>query len=203
MHSCDEEVCMNRNKLEERLKKIAQTEYKGELAFGAMCYDPASPYTVDYVCSLCGFTVKDEYDDHQVFDIREIEIIVKKIEKLGYDVVLDKKEYCPRCSNKEIERPELIFSIRYSASSEYHIVRSNILNEYLCLLAFLEERDKYTVERDEERSLHKSAGIIKKMTGLGADLDLPYISEIDPLIEQIKESIKKWEKLKLKKRKNR
>ena len=196
----DVEVYMDRNVLEKRLKEIAKTKYRGDLAWGAMCYDPAVPYPVDYVCSLCGFTVKDEYDDHQVFEIREIEIIVKKIKNLGYDVLLDKKEYCPRCSNREIDRPELIFSIRYSASSNYHVARSNILNEYLCLLAFLEEKEKYTVERDEERSLHEGAGIIKKMTGLGDDLDLPYISEIDPFMEQFMAKHRKWKKLKREKK---
>jgi len=179
IQTSDVEVYMDRSILEKRLKKIAQTKHSKTFIDGmSSCYLMSPPETVDYVCSLCGFTVENEYTKHQVFDIRQVEIIVKKILKLGFDVVFDKSEYCHRCSGSVIEKPEMIFSIRFSTQSDYHVVRSNLVNEYSCLLAFLENKETYRLERNnEECPLHENAAIIKHMTGLGDDLDLTYIQD--------------------------
>jgi len=55
--------------------------------------------------------------------------------------LFDKSEYCPRCSGRVIKKPEMVFSIRFSAQSDYYVVRSNLVNEYSCLLAFLENKE--------------------------------------------------------------
>jgi len=60
--------------------------------------------------------------------------------------------------------------LRFSGQSDYHVVRSNIVNEYSCLFAFLTQKEKYSSIRDEEYSLHDNINIIKKMTGLGNEL---------------------------------
>ena len=127
---------------------------------GAMCYDPIVDYYVDYVCSDCNSTIKDTYSNWVVYSIKQIENIVLRIKNLGYDVVLDKTEFCPHCSKKSIENPELIFKIRFSDKADYHVVRSNIINEYQCLFEFLSNPDEYTGDKE----------IIQKMTGLGEDL---------------------------------
>jgi len=129
----------------------------------ASCYDPmvVEQYE-DYVCSHCGNTIKGKYVNWMVRNISQIEDIVNRIKALGYDVVLDATEFCPYCSKKNIENPELIFSIRFSEEAEYHIVRSNIVNEYQCLLDFLSNQDEYAGNRE----------IIQKMTGLGEDLKI-------------------------------
>ena len=126
----------------------------------AMCYDPAVECYVDYVCPYCKGVVKGKYCDWMVHAINQIEEFVKKIIELEYDVFLDKTEFCPKCSKKNIENPELIFKIRFSEKAAYHIVRSNIINEYQCLFEFLSNPDEYTGDK----------AIIQKMTGLGEDL---------------------------------
>jgi len=159
-------------RLENRLKELSKTKYTGELSWGAMCYDIAEPKLVDYICSYCGDTIKEKYLDWDLYTIESIEKIVTQIKTSGYDAVLDKTEYCPHCSKKEINEPELIFKIRFSEKADYHIVRSNITNDYQCLLAFLLNQDTYSGYYDEEYALHDNVAIIQKMTGLGKDLKI-------------------------------
>ena len=130
---------------------------------GVMCYDIIiEEQYEDYVCSHCDNTIKGKYGSWLVHNINQIEDIVKRIKNMGCDVVLDAKEFCPYCSKKNIETPELIFSIRFSEEADYHVVRSNIVNEYQCLFNFLSNPDEYAGNRD----------IIQKMTGLGTDLKI-------------------------------
>ena len=157
-------------RLEQRLKELSKTKYTGELAWGAMCYSPAMLEFLEHVCPYCGDTKKWGYGTWMF--INHIEEIVTRIKTLGYDVVLDKTEFCPQCSKMNIEKPKLIFKIRYSTKSSYHIARSNIVNEYLCLLAFLSNQDKYSGETEQEYALYDNIAIIQKMTGLGKDLKI-------------------------------
>jgi len=159
-------------KLEKRLLELYQTEYNGELTWGAMCYAPIEPAYMDYVCSYCGETIKEKLNNWMVFNINQIEEIVSRIKNSGYDVVLDKTEFCPHCSKSDIENSELIFKMRFSSKADYHVARSNIINEYLCLLAFLTNRDTYSDAWDDEHALHDNIAIIQKMTGLGDDLKI-------------------------------
>ena len=129
----------------------------------AMCYDPGvvEQYE-DYICSHCGNTIKGKYSNWIIHIINTIEDIVNQIKELDSDVILDKTEFCPYCSKKNIENPELIFHIRFSDEVDYHTVRSNIINEYQCLYEFLSNPDEYTGNQE----------IIRKMTGLGEDLKI-------------------------------
>ena len=129
---------------------------------GAECYDPAIPEYRDYVCTYCKNVIKEKYSDWMVSSIAQIDEIVKKIKDLDYDVVLDKTEFCPKCSKKEIQNPELIFKIRFSNDVDYHVVRSNIVNEYQCLFEFLSKPEEFKGNKT----------IIQKMTGLGEDLKI-------------------------------
>ena len=129
----------------------------------AMCYDPAiDEQYEDYVCSHCGNTIKEKYGSWKIHTVSKIDECVKKIKDLDYDAVLDKTELCPHCSKKNIENPELIFKIRFSDEADYHVVRSNIINEYQCLYEFLSNPDEFTGNK----------AIIQKMTGLGEDLKI-------------------------------
>jgi hypothetical protein len=136
---------------------------------GVTCYDPIVEYYVDYVCSHCNGVTKEKYNNWIVHIISQIEDIVKKIKELEYDVVLDKTEFCPHCSETEIENPVLIFKIRFSDEAGYHVVRSNIVNEYQCMLEFLSNPDEF-LEKQDEKTLQEKIAIIRKMTGLGEDL---------------------------------
>ena len=130
---------------------------------GAMCYDPVAPIEYeDYVCFHCDNTVKGKYGSWIIHIISQIEDIVSRMKGLEYDVILDAAEFCPYCSKKNIENPELIFGIRFSEEADYHFVRSNIVNEYQCLFDFLANPDEYTGNRE----------IIQKMTGLEEDLKI-------------------------------
>jgi len=156
-------------RLEKRLLKLSKTKYNGRPGRGAMCYVPLEPKLVDYVCSHCGNTISDKYENITVSTIKSIEYIVNQIKSLGYDVVLDKTEYCPHCSQREIERPELIFKIRFSENSDYHVVYSNIVDSYRCLYEFLTNGDTYEGRYGTEHLCNKIS-TIQNMTGLGKDL---------------------------------
>ena len=158
-------------RLEQRLKELSQTKYTGELAWGAMCYSVAISKIENYVCPHCANTVR-KYYSRTIRVISTIEDIVKSMKEMGYDVVLDKTEFCPDCSKKRINNPNLVFKIRFSTKADYHIAKSNIINEYLCLLAFLSDKDKYQDKQDFEHPLHDNIPIIQKMTGLGKDLKI-------------------------------
>jgi len=159
-------------RLEQQLRELAKTEYKGKLTPGAMCYMMMFDKFVDWVCPYCGDTTKWEYGTWVFSSIDYIEEIVSRIKTLGYDVVLDKAEFCSNCSNHSIEKPELIFKIRFSTKADYYIVKSNIVDEYQCLLAFLSNKKKFKGTHDEEHALHDNIAIIQKMTGLGKDLKI-------------------------------
>ena len=127
------------------------------------CYKaPIEDQYMDYICSHCDNIIRGKYGSWTIHFIKEIEDIVNKIKALDYDVILDKTEFCPYCSKKTIENPELIFQIRFSDEVEYHIARSNIINEYQSLYVFLSKPDEYKGNRE----------IIQKMTGLGDDLKI-------------------------------
>jgi hypothetical protein len=132
----------------------------------AMCYDPAVEYYVDYVCPYCNSIIKGRYGDSLVYFIGQIDEIVKQMKELEYDVVLDKTEFCPYCSKKDIQNPELILKIRFSDEVEYHIARSNIVYEYQCLFEFLSNPNEFSGNK----------AIIQKMTGLGEDLKIKKIT---------------------------
>ena len=129
---------------------------------GAMCYVVGPTLYVDYVCPHCNRTIKEKYSEWTVRSITQIKDFVTKIKTLHYDVALDQTEFCPFCSKKEIQNPELIFKIRFSDKVDYHIVRSNIVNEYQCLYDFLSNPGEYAGDK----------AIIQKMTGLGEDLKI-------------------------------
>ena len=176
--------------LKKRLKELAETEYKGKLAMGAMCYEVALSVEKDYTCPTCNKKTKRTNSD--IWFIEYISKIIKEIRTLGYDVVLDEKEYCQYCSGSKFinnndvkyevgkttyeyasnpnEEPLLIFKIRFSENSQYHVVRTNIGNDFSILLEFLKGKDKYDAGSEGEIPLHMEIDVIKKMTGLGSEI---------------------------------
>ncbi len=158
-------------RLEQMLKQLAENEFKGKLAQGAMCYVLVMLEGVDYTCPYCGGTTAYE-SGWSINGLDEINEIFNNIKSLGYDVVLDKTEYCQHCNKEAIEDPAPVFKIRFSPQSEYHEEKSGIINEYKCLLAFLKGRKKYIDRTDEEHAIHDNIEIIQKMTGLGENLEI-------------------------------
>ena len=153
--------------LEKRLKELAETEYKGKINHGAMCYAVvANRDTTYFICNVCNKTTRHRVDD--INHIKYIKNIVDEIKNLGYDVILDKSEYCEHCSKKRIAKPSLIFKIRFSNDAKYHVVKSNY--NYSILLEFLKGNDKYKTGNDAEIPLHLEINVIKKMTGLGKNI---------------------------------
>lgn len=176
--------------LEKRLKELAETEYKGELKGGAMCYANAISVNKDYICPFCGKkTMRTNYD---LWRIKKISKAVEEIKSLGYDAILNESEYCQFCSNSEYikeddvqseigkttytyanknsKEPTLIFKIRFSKVGKYHVVKSNIDEDYLILLEFLKGNDKYDAGSTGELPLHVEIDVLKKMTGLGKNI---------------------------------
>lgn len=163
--------------LENRLKELANTEAKIQsFEPNAMCYAVAFNVEKEYKCPKCKKTTVSKL--YIVNDIEYIREIVESIKTLGYNVILDEREFCQHCTKKqnnkdstnlEIREPELIFMIRFSRSSNYHIVKSNIKSEYKTLLEFLKGNSKYLYGNDEI-PLHIEIDKIRKMTGLGKEI---------------------------------
>ena len=172
-------IIKDRETLEQRLKELSETEYLGGYSPGAMCYVPASPISENYCCPVCGHTtVSDSSGSWVINDIRKI---VKQIKNFGYDVVLDEHEFCDFCSiNEKIRKDnrQLIFKIRFSTDSKYHISKSNNPENYRCVLAFLEGKDFFTDNQDQTHPLHWTIKTLQEMSGLGENINPPSFESI-------------------------
>lgn len=120
----------------------------------AMCYVIIALEDTRYECIRCGNLTDPLYADYTIMAIESIRQTVDSIREMGYDVILDEREFCPDCSKKKIEDPELIFQIRFSDQEDYHTTKSNIPEYYLCVQQFLQEKETERVD------------IVRKMTGL-------------------------------------
>lgn len=155
--------------LEKMLRELSETPYVGELRRGAMCYESGSSIvSTDYVCPTCG--KKSDIKNYDQWGISQIRDIVKKIKSIGYDVLLDETEFCDVCNGKKVSNPILIFKIRFSENSNYHLAHSNFLFGYNCLFQFLLGNEKFIADREVEKTIHDNIDIIQKMTGLGSDI---------------------------------
>ena len=153
--------------LVQRLRELTALKYDTSLAVveSPMCYVMASPMKEDYVCPVCD--TKTPSTAYANGNIRSIRAKVEEIKKMGYDVVLDESRYCSHCSGKAVEHPELIFMIRFSENSPYHIAKSNIYAEYQATATFLKgNKDDIEVLLNARKDNEKVFAIIKKMTGL-------------------------------------
>lgn len=151
--------------LVQRLKELATLKYDTVLPMSAMCYSIASPIQEDYVCPTCGTATPST-----AFANGNIKSIVKKVEQMkmmGYDVKLDQSNYCEHCSGKKVEKPELVFMIRFSKDAPYHIAKSNIYAEYEAVAQFLRSKNDFvTFVNNDKSTAEENFLIIKKMTGL-------------------------------------
>ena len=88
------------------------------------------------------------------------------MKQMGYDVALDESAYCSHCSGKPVERPELVFKIRFSKGAPYHTAKSNIYAEYDAVAAFLKSNKDIELILKVRNDKEEVIAIIKKMTGL-------------------------------------
>jgi hypothetical protein len=162
-------IVKDREMLEKRLKELSETEYKGELFCGAMCYSIAAPTKEYDTCPVCG--EKTVQTNYMVWNIKSIRKIVAEIKQLGYDVILDEHEFCVKCGG-DIQAPDaqLIFKIRLSPNEAYHTAQSNIISDYNCVLEFLKGNDFCRGEQYETLPIHDNIDVIQKMLGLGKDI---------------------------------
>jgi ribosomal protein L37AE/L43A len=164
----------DRYSLEQRLKELSETEYSGKISCGAMCYSIAAPVRENYVCPVCGHKTKQ--NNHIIWTIKDIRTIVAQMKGAGYDVILDEHEFCNNCSNRKrapVKYPVLIFKIRYTPDSEYHIAESNFFDNYKCVWEFLKGNDFYLNTYDGTETLHQNVEVLQKMLGIGKDIIPP------------------------------
>lgn len=154
--------------LEKRLKELSETEYKGELRGGAMCYMPMYVNDRPYTCPVCKkVTMTNAFDALAIDSIR---VVFQKIKQLGYDVYLNESEFCEHCRKRKKKNPAFIFKIRFSENAKYHVVKSNIEDDFLILFEFLKGKDKYDAGMPGEIPLNLEIDVLKKMTGLGKNV---------------------------------
>lgn len=167
------EVAVDSLSLENRLKEIAADTTKIDLAIGAMCYKIAATKPGTYKCRECGRVVSEKYSHYMLSTMSSIIRTVDMIRAMGYDVVVDQSEFCPKCSkHRKVENPELIFKIRFSKKAEYHVAKSNVKNDYVCLYEFLSGNQKFADRTGNEYLIRDNIPVIQKMTGLGSDLKI-------------------------------
>lgn len=152
--------------LVQRLRELTALKYDTTLAIveGPMCYVMASPMKEDYVCPVCN--TKTSSTAYANGNIRSIRGKVEEMKMMGYDVVLDESGYCSHCSGKPVERPELVFKIRFSKNAPYHIAKSNIYAEYDAVASFLKSNKDIALLLKTRNDKEEVFAIIKKMTGL-------------------------------------
>ena len=165
--------------LVDRLKELKSLDYDTLPLFSAMCYAKAIPIEAEYVCGVCGKTSpSDSYTNGNIESIRRV---VEQMKNMGYDVVLDETMFCNHCSaqnNKSdakkegdsvvgMQRPELIFKIRFSKDAPYHVAKSNVYAEYSAVASFLKSKQDFVDFVENNRDKAKSnILVIQKMTGL-------------------------------------
>ena len=160
----------DRKSLEKRLKKLTEVRYDTNELPIAMCYSMAAPIVENYVCPLCG--AETESTSYQIGNIQSIRKVFANIKNIGYDVVLDEKEFCHKCSGKKYDYPSLIFKIRFSPDEEYHVAYSNVYDDYSTLLTFLASDNKDVFIQsvgNNKKEAEKAFYAIEKMTGLTID----------------------------------
>jgi len=183
---------MNKEELEERLRELSKTDTVSDFGSGAMCYFPASPSPVDYICPECGkITTQSDFLIHDIITIREH---VSEMHDMGYDVFLNEKEFCIHCGdnakefvslsdyewgykesfdsflNRKKYDPELVFGIKFENESEYHVVRSNLSFAYKDVLGFLKGNDGSLDINDDMETFRYHVEILQKMLGIGLDI---------------------------------
>lgn len=152
--------------LVQRLRELTALKYDTSLAIveGPMCYVMASPMKEDYVCPVCATaTPSTAYANGNIRSIRKK---VEEMKMMGYDVLLDESSYCSHCSGKPVERPELVFKIRFSKGAPYHTAKSNIYAEYDAVASFLKSDKDIEFLMKARKDNEGIFAIIKKMTGL-------------------------------------
>ena len=115
---------------------------------------------------------------------------------MGFDALLDEGEFCIHCGenakdyptipegisleerrelfrNRNQNKPDLIFKIRFEADGDYHIAKSTILNEYKCVLEFLKSNECWLDGFGRTSTIHDNVKILQKMLGIGLDMPAP------------------------------
>lgn len=181
--------------LEERLNQLANQEYKGELFPGAMCYSIAVSSEKEFLCPICNQKIiTTDYDSASLEKIKQDVDIIKS---LGYDALLtcshktetytfppipkiidgqmvsDDSETQMDSIEKQRTITTLTFKIKFSDKDDYHIVNSDIESDYDILVAFLKGAEIRTSFHGATIPLHDDIDVIKKMTGLGRDIQIP------------------------------
>lgn len=159
-------------RLERRLIELSETKYEGEIFLSAMCYVVGADPSVDYICPNCGDTTKYTWTYVDLYEIKKVKELVSQIRAKGYDAVLDETEYCEHCGGEKREQPVLIFKFRFSENADYHVIKSNIESDYMCLLHFISGNDSFPDPMGYKFGIHDNIRRIQKMTGLGKDLKI-------------------------------
>ena len=175
---------LTRLELENRLKKLAESEPPKELFMGAMCYDMAAPPArVEYVCPDCGektFYVQD-YENkvkpkkgERSGHIKNVQNNVPKCRRLiktltGVDAEIIEKEFCDSCS-PDIDNPTLKLVIHYPNGKTHKAENINV-EDLILIKEFLNGETAHKDFYDAQTPLKQ---YIKRLeTLLGIKIALP------------------------------
>lgn len=151
--------------LEKRLKELSNNYCEFGNIISTTCGNIVDNEYGYYVCPNCG--KKTRRNGRSINELIAVENIVKKIKDAGYDVILEQKEYCKYCSHRMfIKDASLVFKIRFSSNSDYHVARLNNLIDYFSLIDFLSNK-KIRAKGD---NIYEVIEVINKMTGLGSEI---------------------------------
>jgi hypothetical protein len=163
-------IILDRQELEEKLKRISKTPYTGNYNFCfAMCYMPGEMMFeyVPYKCDICHEETR--YEANVLWRLESAKRYVEDMKntRLQVDVEIDELDYCKHCTGKDVENPMPIFKIRFSQNEKYHEVKTDDDSDYECILAFLQGKDNYeNCHRDATYPLNEQIEQLVRMTGL-------------------------------------
>jgi len=175
LSGCMVERELTRDAMNRKLRALNRSVVPVIESPGAMCYDTSAPMPVAFVCDECGQST--EVDGWLFESIQTIKASVAEMNDEGFDVTLDLREFCPRCSKDVLDAsaglasgdPQVVFGIRFAGDDAYHYARSNNPSDYTIVGAFLKGDRTWTDAYGGVSALKKEYQVIEKMTGLSMD----------------------------------
>ena len=153
------------------LEKLAKKTVPTSLDIGAMCYEIAETADrVEYVCPACGgktilvnFSNAWWLNDWTLKRYRED---VKKVKALGLDATLDERSWCETCRVNMESLPdagELFLEVKIGEKTTRTKIEDG---DFAKLIAFLEKKDKWLGDQDQEYPLNAELPRIRTLLGM-------------------------------------
>lgn len=164
----------SKKQIDQKLKRLAETDPPKELSFGAMCYKVAfENFNVfEYICPTCGekTVYKRGKNNEESWIIENLEknlnLCRSGIGKIkGINIKLDESLLCKHCS-PDTDSPSLCLWVNISGQSDTTKVCNVNSKDIQILGEFLNDKLLHSGSRDEETPLVNNLARIKELLGM-------------------------------------